>query len=252
MNINTSAGNESPVTAVVESNNPDTSDLAAVVETLVERVGELEAENERLRDELDDARDEIKTNADRIDDNADEIDATQETVADANHDRARLRADVHELTETLTGTGTGGGDEPTGETTDTDGPDADTPLGDVVTLPETVADTELTANVKRARDVAADVVDYGRSVPAGYAVTASELRTVLTALGDGEGEAYAQTVSRVIGHLDELGGDAVRVKETLDGERTVIFADEFVRRVMAWRNRRTGNGVVTSTEAVGG
>jgi hypothetical protein len=118
-------------------------------------------------------------------------------------------------------------------------------------LPETVADGELTANIKRARDVAADVIDYGRSVPAGYAITSSELRTVLTALDDGGGKAYTETVRRVMEYLDDLGGDDVAVKETRGGQRTVIFDDEFVRRTVAWRNQSPGNDVVAGKGTTG-
>jgi hypothetical protein len=118
-------------------------------------------------------------------------------------------------------------------------------------LPETVADQELTANIKRARDVAADVIDYGRSVPAGYAITSSELRTVLTALDDGGGKAYTETVRRVMEYLDDLGGDDVTLKETRGGQRTVVFDDGFVRRTVAWRNESPGNGVVAGTGASG-
>jgi hypothetical protein len=96
-------------------------------------------------------------------------------------------------------------------------------------LPETVAEQELTANIKRARDVAADVVDYGRSVPAGYTIISSELRTVLTAIKDDDGRSYTETVGRVIEYLADLGGDDVTVKQTMSGRRTVIFDDEFVR-----------------------
>ncbi|MEZ3145628.1 hypothetical protein [Halobaculum sp. MBLA0143] len=115
-----------------------------------------------------------------------------------------------------------------------------------MTLPEPVAERGLTANVERARDVAADVIDYGRSVSAGYTVALSELRTVLTALNDGEGRAYTETVGRVIEYLDELGGEDVQVKETVNGERTVVFSGGFVRRTVAWRDqsKQSDHGVV--------
>ncbi len=122
-----------------------------------------------------------------------------------------------------------------------------------MTLPEPIAERELTANVKRARDVAADVIDYGRSVPAGYTVTSSELWTVLTALSDGEGRTYTETVGRVIEYLDELGGDDVIVKETMGGERAVVFSDEFIRRTVAWRNQsnQSSHGVVAEGGTTG-
>lgn len=127
----------------------------------------------------------------------------------------------------------------------------ETALGDCVTLPEPVKEDNLSANQKRAADIASDIVDYGRSVPAGYAITSSELRTVLTALRDDNGRTYTQTLSRVINYLNSLGSYYVTVDETMSGERVVIFDDEFVRKTVSWRQSETSNGVVAS-EGVGG
>jgi Na+/H+-translocating membrane pyrophosphatase len=120
-----------------------------------------------------------------------------------------------------------------------------------VTLSETVADQELTANIRRTRDVVADVVNYGRSVPAGYAITSSELRTVLTALKNDDGRTYTETVGRVIDYLDDLASDCVEVKTIMGGERTVVFTDEFVKRTVAWRNESPGNDVVAGKGTTG-
>lgn len=207
---------------VAVASDADHDDLVAAVNRLAEEVEQLREENEQLREELADAKN--HTAAERA-----ELAGRVADLEDADDDAAE--PDV----------GDAKGGSSTAETTRQQ---PQTPLGDCVTLPEAVAEQELTENVKRARDVASDVIDYGRSVPAGYAVTSSELRTVLTALDDGGGRAYTETVRRVMDYLDELGGDDVTVKETRGGQRTVIFDDEFVRRTVAWR-QSVDNGVVT-------
>lgn len=125
-----------------------------------------------------------------------------------------------------------------------------TPLEDVVRVPEHLVEESLTANQQRARFVAKDVHDYTQSVPAGRAVRSSQLRQVLTA-GE-ERRIYTETVSRVIRFLDELGGDAVQVRETQRGERVVVFDDEFVTRVQAYQHAtQTNHTVVTGGEVSG-
>jgi uncharacterized small protein (DUF1192 family) len=218
---------------VAVGSDADHDALVTAVNELYERVERLEDENERLREELAEERER------------------------SARERADVRSDVHELTEAVEsddddGVQDGSGDAnpttPDGASSPTQAPQ--TPLGDCVTLPETVAEQELTANIKRARDVAADVVDYGRSIPVGYAITSSELRTVLTAMNEGDGKAYTETVRRVMEYLDELGGDDVAVKETRGGQQTVIFDDDFVKRTVAWR-QLASNDVVAETGATG-
>jgi hypothetical protein len=191
--------------------------------------------------------------AERVREDQDRRDSERDHAA---RERAELAGRVSEVEDDVEADETGeepdvGDANPTGDGSQTGTQTPQTPLGDCVTLPETVADGELTANVKRARDVAADVVDYGRSVPAGYAITSSELRTVLTAMKNDDGRTFTETVSRVMEYLDDLGGDDVTVKETRGGQRTVVFSDEFVRRTVAWRNETASNGVVSGTGATG-
>jgi hypothetical protein len=120
-------------------------------------------------------------------------------------------------------------------------------LEDVIRVPEHLVEESLTTNQKRARFVAKDADEYTRSVPAGRAIRSSELRRVLSAGEDGP--IYTQTVSRVIDFLTELGQDSVEVKESQSGERVVVFTDDFVKRVAAWRNQ--SNTVVAEEGATG-
>jgi|APHM01.1.fsa_nt_gi hypothetical protein len=226
--------------SVAVPSDADHDDLVTILEELAAEVEQLREENERLRKELEAAKDHAAAERAEL---AGRVTEVEETVDDLHNGETDGKTGEEAVSPATNG----------GQTPEATTQQPETPLGDVVTLPETVAEQELTANVKRARDVAADVIDYGRSVPAGYTITSSELRTVLTALSDGEGRTYTETVGRVIGYLDELGGEDVQVKETMGGERTVIFSDEFVRRTVAWRNQsnQSDHGVVAEGAPTG-
>jgi len=77
----------------------------------------------------------------------------------------------------------------------------------------------------------------GRSIPP---LTASE-----------ETQIYTQTVSRVIEFLDELGGEAVKVRDSQQGERVVVFTDAIVERIRTYEQLESSNTVVTGTGVEG-
>jgi len=123
----------------------------------------------------------------------------------------------------------------------------ETPLEEVVQLPEHLAEENLSANQQRARFVARDIHEYARSVPAGRVIKSSELRRVLTA-GE-ESSVHTETVSRVIGFLTDLGKDDVKIRETQAGERVVVFTEEIVKRIVAFHN--ANHGVVSEGKVSG-
>ena len=117
-------------------------------------------------------------------------------------------------------------------------------------MPDHLATEQLTANQRRARFVAKDIHEYSRRVPAGRAIKSSELRRVLAA--SEAATIHSETVSRVVRFLDDLGGDAVRVRESASGQRVVVFTDGFVDRVRQYqRHREVSNTVVTDAEVTG-
>jgi TolA-binding protein len=124
-----------------------------------------------------------------------------------------------------------------------------TPLEDVVRVPEHLVEESLTANQQRARFIAKDAHEYTQQVPAGRAIKSSALRRVLAAGEDAT--IYTETVSRVIDFLDDLGQDAVKIRESQQGERVVVFTDAFVKRVVAYQNHRQRNTVVTEGGVTG-
>jgi len=111
--------------------------------------------------------------------------------------------------------------------------ETETPLEDVVALPDKIAESELTANQRRARFVASDITDYatftGKTAGGGYALSSSDLRRVLVARFD-DVAGHAETVRRIVDWLDELGQDTVRISKR-DGERRVVFEEEGARRL---------------------
>jgi len=167
----------------------------------------------------------------------------EETSSDIEHTGKRLaelNGRVSDVEEQLDG---GSGDTtPTPNTSQTT---PQTPLEEICRLPQHVADDSLTSNQERARFVAKDIEQYGRAVPAGRAITSSDLRRVISAKE--EGRTHTQTVSRVMDFLEELGKDDVSIKETMGGQRTVVFTDEVVERL----NQLTNHGVVMDDDRHG-
>jgi uncharacterized protein with von Willebrand factor type A (vWA) domain len=108
-------------------------------------------------------------------------------------------------------------------------------------MPDEMAESQLTKNQQRARDVAAGVEQYADSVPAGRALSASVLRRVLSAQSGGD-RVHSETVKRVREFLDRLGGDAVEVRETRGGTTTVVFDEGLLRRI---KSQAKNHGVVS-------
>ncbi len=123
---------------------------------------------------------------------------------------------------------------------------AETPLEEVVRLPDTVAAAQLSANQRRARFIAKDVRTYTRRVPAGRALSTVELRRTLAA--NEETSIHSETVRRVTDFLDELGGESVTVRESRGGNRLIVFTPDLVDRIHAVQEQSTDHTVVTETE----
>jgi len=181
----------------------DCDRLEGLVEDLVETVEEQQDEIEQLRE--------------RVDDVEDDVDKNSEDVDRAHLDLATLRgrvSDVEQLKERLED----GDLADAGET----GPsvDTETPLEDVVALPQNIAESELTANQQRARFIASDIRDYasvsGRN---NYLLSSSDVRRVLKAAGENH---HRETVNRVMEFIDQLGEEFTKLK-TKNGEKKLFI-----------------------------
>lgn len=102
--------------------------------------------------------------------------------------------------------------------------DPATPLEQIVALPQSVVNDQLTANQRRARFVAADITEYATKTPAGWVLRPKDLRTVLNAAFD---TGHSQTYSRVREILADLGDDHVEIKASR-GEKKLVVDETLV------------------------
>ena len=210
----------------IKSSLTDDGSIADTVATLVEIIEEQQKQIEELQDRLDEeqtqrGKDDAELRG-RITDAEDRLDTVEDDVS--------------------------GETTPSPETETDASTDTQTPIEDVIRIPEHLVEESLTANQQRSRAVAKDIHQYSRSVPAGRAIKSSELRRVLSAQSDG-GPTHTETVSRVMTMLDDLGKDAINVRTSQSGEKVVVFDEDLVKRIVAHQN---DHGVVTdATEEAG-
>ena len=219
---------EKATEVLTESIDAPESDVRAVEELIEGLVGAVE---------------ELSQEAAKAEARAEELERElQQTRREQAEDRQR----IHQLEETVEDL------ESNPQGTSEKGTDVDdsmtpeTPIEQVVALPQEMIDQE-SANVQRAAFVAEGAVDYTTSVPAGRAITSGELRRVVKAGTDASG--HSQTVDRIITVLDDMGGDDIQVVERR-GERRIVFTEAICRRLDKLRaSTSESHGVVIGTEA---
>jgi len=233
-------GEQSTVTEIV-NNFVEAADVPEhAAEPFVELVEGMADQLEETEQDAAQARERARKAEAKVEELETELSQHREESA---KERANTKKRVTELEEAEDGDS--GGDTPTPNGGNPSIQEPETPLEEVVQLPEHLAEENLSRNQERARFVARDVHQYARSVPAGRALKSSELRRVLAASEDGS--IHTETVSRVIDFLTELGKEEVNLRETQGGERVVVFTDEIVKRIVAFHN--TNHGVVAQGEA---
>ncbi|ELY61266.1 hypothetical protein [Natronococcus jeotgali] len=203
-------------------------------------MSKVEAENRELRQENQDQAERI----DELEEELEELTRWRGGISNWTESNTDRIADLEDEVEEIKGTGD---ETPTPQGGESTTPEPQTPIEDVVDLPEGLVEDNLTANQERARFVAKDISDYSKSVPAGRAIKSSDLRKVLRAKEDSR--VHTQTVSRVIERLDELGKSEVEVRESRSGERAVVFSEEIVSRIESLQ--RSSNDVVIGEEVCG-
>jgi DNA repair exonuclease SbcCD ATPase subunit len=203
--------------------------LRSALDVSVQRCQDLEAEVEDLADDVE-AHDE-------------ELDRQDNLLELTVEKRKDLRERVHELAREVEE-----GTDAEGQTPHYIRPE--TPLEDLVQLPQEIAEQNLTANQQRMKFVAEGVHEYTTKVPAGRALPWSDLRRVMAA-GEG-GQAYSMNVSRVMDFFEEFGKEDVEVVDRQDGQKAVIFDDDLVKRIVAYHNQTAqSNSVVSRNEVYG-
>jgi len=244
-----------PMCALSESTRNGSIELTTDADTadLVEAIEQLAAENRELRErqqdqaeeiaalesELEAVEDELAETTAELEATTAELDATASKLADAEERLTETREDTEEVSETCErlakdAAETRGRLHDLEETVDS-APERtpedviETPLERIVAFSEDMAEDELHSNQQRARLVARDVREYAVKARAGYVVSSSDIRTVLSALDE---NAHPETVSRVIEFLDRFGGEDVEVVKRR-GERRVCFSEDLVERMVA-------------------
>lgn len=180
-------GNNSVPTTTTEAQNDDEHEYVAVprewVESVESRIQELEETVEEQAEEIERAED----------------------------SRGHIIGDIVEVEGQIDELETGSiGETPTPEAGNTSTPDDLTPLGEVVNLPEHLADEQLSSNQERARFVAKDIRQYGDMRRGELVVESSDIKKVLSAKE--EKSIHWETVGRVVDFLDTMGKEDTTVK----------------------------------------
>jgi len=237
--------------------------LTTRIEALEAELETVEAENDRLRDrvgELETAVETLQTQTESLRTRLAELDAQPAIEVRDDSDpigslyiagapvgqaitskpgQTEFDAELAALREDLAAFADGDTE------TNTPTVDAETPLEQIVAMPQEVVDAQLTANQRRARFVATDITEYASKTPAGWVLAPKDLRTVLNAAFD---TSHSQTCSRVRTILADLGNEAVRIKESR-GEQKLVFEAQLVGRLQELRAR--SHDVVSPTTADG-
>lgn len=223
-----------------ETQTADVDSIETRIDSLEQRIEDLEEENQDLRAENDRLRDRVEDLEDRPTVEYEEIDATGRPIASSlcigpiqvgariydddpiNELEDRLLDVEERLEEASLGT-----TESTTETTETREEEASKLLS-VVTWAENQAEEYLTANQKRARDIAKDLDDYTTKTPKGYVLRSRDVRTILSAWEGGR--PHDETVKRVMSFLEKFAGDEEAEDVVRGGERRLYWTREAVER----------------------
>ena len=179
---------------------------------------------EQLIATIEDLRDTVEQQADRID----ELESEFTDYRDENEfDKAQIRQKITEVENRTMNTSSGDA-TPRDEADEENSQATETPLERICTLPEHVADRELTANQERARFIASDSQDYAEKAPAGLVIDSRAIKRVLTAI---EGKRpHTQTVARVMDFLADLGQDGVELIKRR-GKKLIVMDSEVADRL---------------------
>lgn len=172
---------------------------------------ELAQELNEVRTELEAEREARQELEQTVEEQSKEIEQLQEEIERAEDSRGYLLDDIIDVESQIDELETGSiGETPTPEAGNTSTPDDLTPLGEVVNLPEHLADEQLSSNQERARFVAKDIRQYGDMRRGELVVESSDIKKVLSAKE--EKSIHWETVGRVVDFLDTMGKEDTTVK----------------------------------------
>jgi len=231
MSISTNTGIDFPNDSLEQANK---STLIQIITELAGELSEVKAELSDLRQDTDRISKEVANTRGEVSDLRDDTDRVSKELAETN---GRV-SDLEEPTNTDVSQSSEGQSSPD----ERQGSDSQsTALEQVVGLPDDVAMNSLSANQKRARSIAKRVDEYGKSVPAGLAITSSRMRDILSGLEDKR--VHRQTVQRVMDFLKRFGDGHIDTKETRGGKTVTVFSETVVENITSVVTGESRDGV---------
>jgi chromosome segregation ATPase len=203
-------------------NQADKSTLVSIINGLTSELSEVKSELADVREDTGRVSKKVANTKAELADVREDTDRVSKKVADTN-------SRVSELEEN-TNTDASQSSESDNDVSNSKGEHTQsTALEQVCALSEDESQEHLTANQSRARKVALRIKEYGKSVPAGVAITSSRMRDFLSGLEDKR--IHRQTIQRVMDFLERLGDGHINKRETRGGKTVVVFSESVVSRV---------------------
>jgi chromosome segregation ATPase len=228
-------------------NQADKSTLVSIITGLTSKLSEVTTELSEVKSELADVREDtdrvsrkVANTRGEVSEIREDTDRVSKKVADTNSRVSQLEeneeTDVSQSSE-----GQSSPDESQGQGQGQGSDSQSTALEQVVGLPDDVAMNSLSANQKRARSIAKRINEYGKSVPAGIAITSSRMRDILSGLEDKR--VHRQTVQRVMDFLKRFGDGHIDIKETRGGKTVTVFSETVVENITSVVTGESRDGV---------
>jgi hypothetical protein len=199
-----------------DSISPSIASTEDIINQLVETIQDQRQTIENLQSEISDIRDELATRAKRNAKHRKRISEQEDRISE-----------LEDKTDNTDGSDTSQTAE--SQSSEENKDTQSTALEQVVSLPDDVATENLTSNQKRAREIATRIDEYGKSVPAGHAITSTRIRDILSGLEDKR--IHRQTVQRVADFLKRFGDGEIDRKETRGGKNVVVFSESIVEAI---------------------
>jgi uncharacterized phage infection (PIP) family protein YhgE len=212
--------------------------LIQIINQLSSKLSETKSELADVREDTDRLSRKVANTRGEVSDIREDTDRVSKELADTN---GRV-SDLEENTDTDASQSSEGQSSPDeGPGQGSNGQSKATALEQVVGLPDDVAMNSLSANQKRARSIAQRIDEYGKSVPAGVAITSSRMRDILSGLEDKR--VHRQTVQRVMDFLKRFGDGHIDIKETRGGKTVTVFSETVVENITSVVTGESRDGV---------
>jgi predicted nucleic acid-binding Zn-ribbon protein len=231
MSSTTTVGIDFPNDSLEQANK---STLVSIINGLTSKLNSVKSELADVREDADRLSRTVANTRGEVSEIREDTERVSKELADTN---SRV-SDLEENTNTDVSQSSEGQSSPD----ESQGSDSQsTALEQVVGLPDDVAMNSLSANQKRARSIAKRVDEYGKSVPAGIAITSSRMRDILSGLEDKR--VHRQTVQRVMDFLKRFGDGHIDTKETRGGKTVTVFSETVVESITSVVTGESRDGV---------